>query len=137
ATQQLGIGGGELREQRLRREHAFVRVEPQQRGPRGGGATVRGLGVDARHGSRGGRGGGGCSHGTICDRVETTTSVPPAALTAGITCGSASRGTAAFTAYPPLPNSGATIAWRIHGSTATPASRPSADAITSSLTRRR
>ena len=30
--------------------------------------------------------------------VDTTTSVPPAALTAGITSGSSSRGTAAFTA---------------------------------------
>ena len=96
APQQLGVGAGEPGEQCSRRQHALVRVEPQQRGPGSRGTAVRGLGVDARHGSRGGR--GGRRHGTICDRVETTTSVPPAAFTAGITWGRASRGTAAFTA---------------------------------------
>src|SRR5207249_7266087 len=76
-------------------------------------------------------------HGTICERVETTTSVPPAAFTAGITCGKRSRGTAAFTAYPVSPNRRDTVACRIDGSTATTASRQAAEAFTSSITRRR
>ncbi len=41
---------------------------------------------------------GAGAHGTICASADTTTSVPPAALMAGITCGSTSRGTAALTA---------------------------------------
>ncbi len=40
----------------------------------------------------------GGGHGTICANRETTTSVPPAAFTAGMTRGRASRGTAALTA---------------------------------------
>src|SRR5882672_10135587 len=76
-------------------------------------------------------------HGTICERVETTTSVPPAAFTAGITCGNRSRGTAAFTAYPVSPNRRDTVACRIDGRTATTASRQAAEAFTSSITRRR
>ena len=42
-------------------------------------------------------------HGTICDRFVTTTSVPPAALMAGMSVGRSTRGTAARTAYPWLP----------------------------------
>ena len=41
---------------------------------------------------------GGAAHGTICPTRVTTTSEPPAALTAGMTTGSCSRGTAALTA---------------------------------------
>src|SRR5207248_5326616 len=133
APQQLRVGAGEPGEQFLRRQHALVRVEPQQRGPWGRRTAVSGLGVDAGHGSRGGR--GGRCHGTICDRVETTASVPPAAFTAGITWGSAARGPAGFTAHPPFPNNGATVARRLDGSTPTTASRPSADAITLTRTR--
>ena len=37
-------------------------------------------------------------HGTSCDRLVTTTSLPPAALMAGMSAGSSRRGTAARTA---------------------------------------
>src|SRR5213079_884891 len=134
-AQQLRVCVGEIAEQGARWQDTLIRVEAKHAGtarrtPVGGGR------VDPRH-RTGRRSGGRGRHGTICEKVETTRSVPPAAFTAGITCGNASRGTAAFTAYPPFPNSGATVACRIDGSTATTASRHSAEAFTSSITRRR
>ncbi len=80
AAQHLRIQGGQLRKQGLSRPRSLIAVEAQD------------------------------AHGTICARVETTTSVPPAAFTAGITCGRSSRGTAALTANPVSPNSLDTVA---------------------------
>src|SRR5258705_7434434 len=85
ASKQLRVQSRQLGEQGSRWWRAFVAVETQK----------------------------GRAHGTICESVETTTSVPPAAFTAGITCGSSSRGIAAFTAYPVSPNSRDTVACRM------------------------
>jgi len=95
-AQQLRVCVGEIAEQGARWQDTLIRVEAKHAGtarrtPVGGGR------VDPRH-RTGRRSGGRGRHGTICEKVETTRSVPPAAFTAGITCGNASRGTAAFTA---------------------------------------
>ena len=95
AAQQLWIRVGKIAQQGGGRQNSLVRVEAQQaRNARR--TAISGGRVDPRHGTVQGRGSG--RHGTICEKVDTTRSVPPAAFTAGITSGSASRGTAAFTA---------------------------------------
>ena len=96
AAQQLRVRVGEIAEQGARWQDSLVRVEAKHAGTARRTAIGRGR-VDPRDwAGRGSRRRG--RHGTICEKVDTTRSVPPAAFTAGITCGSASRGTAAFTA---------------------------------------
>src|SRR5438876_215354 len=95
ATLPVGLFGDTTATTAGGRQNSLVRVQAQQaRNARR--TAISGGRVDPRHGTVQGRGSG--RHGTICEKVDTTRSVPPAAFTAGITSGSASRGTAAFTA---------------------------------------